>query len=56
MKADIHPGKAMKEYYDHDGLSIIADYRYDPNRLIFNKVLNGLKTVNSAEGIQWADV
>ena len=43
---------AIKEYYDHDGISIFADYRYYPNQLIFNKVLDALKTVNSAEDVQ----
>ena len=43
---------AIKEYYDHDGISIFADYRYYPNQLIFNKVLDALRTVNSAEDVQ----
>ena len=43
---------AIKEYYEHDGISIFADYRYYPNQLIFNKVLDALKTVNSAEEVQ----
>ena len=43
---------AIKEYYNHDGISIFADYRYYPNQLIFNKVLDALKTVNSAEDVQ----
>jgi hypothetical protein len=43
---------AIKEYYDHDGISIFADYRYYPNQLIFNKLLDALKTVNSAEDVQ----
>ena len=43
---------AIKEYYDHDGISIFADYRYYPNQLIFNKVLDALKTVNSAEDVK----
>jgi hypothetical protein len=34
---------AIKEYYEHDGISIFADYRYYPNQLIFNKVLDALK-------------
>lgn len=39
---------AIKEYYEHDGISIFADYRYYPNQLIFNKLLDALKTVNNA--------
>ncbi len=38
---------AIKEYYDRDGISVFADYRYYPNQLIFNKVLDALRTVNS---------
>ena len=34
---------AIKEYYEHNGISIFADYRYYPNQLIFNKVLDALK-------------
>ena len=43
---------SIKEYCDHDGISIFADYRYYPNQMIFNKVLDALKTVNSAEDVQ----
>ena len=43
---------AIKEYYDHDGISIFADYRYYPNQLIFNKLLNALKTINAVEDVQ----
>ena len=42
---------AIKEYYEHDGISIFADYRYYPNQLIFNKVLSALQTVSSAEDL-----
>ena len=34
---------AIKEYFDGDGISIFADYRYYPNQLVFNKVLDALK-------------
>lgn len=34
---------AIKEFYEHSGISIFADYRYYPNQLIFNKVLNALE-------------
>lgn len=34
---------AIKEYYERDGISVFADYRYYPNQLIFNKVLDALK-------------
>ncbi len=47
---------AIKEYYEKDGISIFADYRYYPNQLIFNKVLDALKTVNSAEDVQCASL
>lgn len=36
---------AIREYYYNDGISIFADYRYYPNQLIFNKVLDALQTV-----------
>lgn len=35
---------AIKEYIDHTGIEIFADYRYYPNQLIFNKVLAALKS------------
>lgn len=34
---------AIKEFYEHDGISIFADYRYYPNQLVFNKLLDALK-------------
>jgi hypothetical protein len=43
---------AIKEYYEHDGTSIFADYRYYPNQLIFNKLLEALKSVSSLEDVQ----
>lgn len=35
---------AIKEFYDKSGIEIFADYRYYPNQLIFNKLLNALKS------------
>ena len=37
---------AIREYYDGRGIEIFADYRYYPNQLVFNKVLDALKRVN----------
>lgn len=34
---------AIKEYYDHSGIEIFADYRYYPNQMIFNKLLQALE-------------
>lgn len=34
---------AILEYYEKNGISIFADYRYYPNQIIFNKVLNALR-------------
>lgn len=34
---------AIREYFDGTGIEIFADYRYYPNQLIFNKLLNALK-------------
>ena len=36
---------AIKEYFEKDGISIFADYRYYPNQLVFNKILNALKNM-----------
>lgn len=36
---------AILEYFYHNGISIFADYRYYPNQLIFNKLLNALKAL-----------
>ena len=38
---------AIKEYYEKSGIEIFADYRYYPNQLIFNKLLNALKRVSA---------
>lgn len=34
---------AIKEFFDKSGITIFADYRYYPNQLVFNKVLDALK-------------
>lgn len=36
---------AIKEYFDKSGIEIFADYRYYPNQLIFNKLLDALKKI-----------
>ena len=33
---------AIREYYYSDGISVFADYRYYPNQMIFNKLLEAL--------------
>lgn len=40
---------AIKEYYEKSGISIFADYRYYPNQLIFNKVLDALHQYSGDE-------
>ena len=34
---------AIREYYDHSGIEIFADYRYYPNQMIFNKLYAAMK-------------
>ena len=34
---------AIKEYFEHSGITVFADYRYYPNQMIFNKMLDALK-------------
>ena len=34
---------AIKEFFEGSGISVFADYRYYPNQLIFNKILDALK-------------
>lgn len=36
---------AIKEFYDKSGIQIFADYKYYPNQLIFNKLLDELKKI-----------
>lgn len=38
---------AILEYYNHVGIKIFADYRYCPNQMIFHKVYDALKMINS---------
>lgn len=38
---------AIKEFYDGTGITVFADYRYYPNQLIFNKLLDALMKVKS---------
>ncbi len=40
---------AIREYYYSDGISIFADYRYYPNQLIFNKLLEALHETDDKE-------
>ncbi len=40
---------AIREYYYNDGISVFADYRYYPNQLIFNKVLEALYKTDTKE-------
>lgn len=37
---------AIKEYFEKSGIEIFSDYRYYPNQLIFNKLLDALKRKN----------
>ena len=34
---------AILEFFERKGITIFADYRYYPNQLVFNKVLDALK-------------
>ena len=44
---------AIKEFYDKSGIQIFADYRYYPNQLIFNKLLDELvKYQNCLKGTE----
>ena len=40
---------AIREYYYNDGISVFADYRYYPNQLIFNKLLEALHETDNKE-------
>ncbi|NLB62365.1 MAG: hypothetical protein GX802_08150 [Clostridiales bacterium] len=33
---------AILEHFNNNGISVFADYRYYPNQLIFNKMLEAL--------------
>lgn len=40
---------AILEYFYHNGISIFAAYCYYPNQLIFNKLLNALKSYEKSK-------
>ncbi len=34
---------AIREYFDRSGIEVFADYRYYPNQLVYNKIINALR-------------
>lgn len=44
---------AILEYYNNNGISIFADYRYYPNQIIFNKVLDSLNKYNKIKNLSY---
>ena len=40
---------AILEHFERKGISIFADYRYYPNQMVFNKVLEALKRRNAQD-------
>ena len=40
---------AILEYFNNNGISIFANYKYYPNQLIFNKLFDALKGVKNNE-------
>lgn len=40
---------AIKEYYDKCGIEVFANYRYYLNQIIFNKLLDALKSEGSVD-------
>lgn len=40
---------AIKEFLDRTGIEVFADYRYYPNPLVFNKMLDALRQVYAQE-------
>ena len=34
---------AIREYFTGDGINIFSDYRYYPNQLVYNKIINALR-------------
>ena len=40
---------AILEFYDKNGISIFADYRYYPNQLVYNKVKDALEKGGAGE-------
>ena len=48
---------AIKEFYDKSGIQIFADYRYYPNKLIFNQLLAELvKHQNHLKGTEQCSI
>ena len=41
---------AILEHFEKNGISIFADYRYYPNQVVFNKILNALMEVKEERG------
>lgn len=41
---------AILEFFEGSGITVFADYRYYPNQLIFNKVLDALKRKGAEQG------
>ena len=39
---------AIREHFDHSGIAIFADYRYYPNQVVFNRVLQALRDAEKA--------
>lgn len=37
---------AIAEFFNHNGVDIFADYRYSPNQVIYNKLINSLISQN----------
>ena len=40
---------AILEHFEHRGIDVFADYRYYPNQLVFNKMLDALRDFERAE-------
>lgn len=43
---------AVREYFTHSGIEIFADYRYYPNQLVFNKLLDALRRRGGREQLE----
>lgn len=43
---------AIKEYFVYDGLSLFADHRYYPNKVVYHKILNALKAHKESCAVQ----
>ena len=42
---------AILEHFEKKGISIFADYRYYPNQLVFNKILDALRKLGNPENV-----